>query len=124
LYWYYKLNFPFHCAILSTKVQQLRNKNHHLLKRGTAFGKGGPILAAKSCLGGPNLAAKSGPGGPLLTTAENLASIMGNFVPPGLRHPVQKYPSCRNTWVNYAKGILAHRGEPLGELARHPLPYT
>ena len=33
---------------------------------GTTFGKGGPLLAAKSGLGGPVLAAKSGPGGPLL----------------------------------------------------------
>ena len=41
---HYELNFPFHCAILSTKVQQLRNKNHHLEVRdciwqgGTNFG--------------------------------------------------------------------------------------
>ena len=33
---------------------------------GTTFGKGGPLLAAKSGLGGPLLVAKSGLGGPVL----------------------------------------------------------
>ena len=33
---------------------------------GTTFGKGGPLLAAKSGLGGPVLATKSGLGGPVL----------------------------------------------------------
>ena len=33
---------------------------------GMTFGKGGPLLAAKSGLGGPVLATKSGLGGPVL----------------------------------------------------------
>ena len=37
---HYKLNFPFHCAILSTKVQQLRNENHHL-EEGDGIWQGG-----------------------------------------------------------------------------------
>ena len=59
----YKFNFPFHCAILSTKVQQLRNKKHHL-EEGDCIWQGGLILATKSSLGGLNLAAISGLGGP------------------------------------------------------------
>ena len=48
---HYKLNFPVHCATLSTKVQHPRNKNHRL-EEGTVLGKGGPTLATKSCLWG------------------------------------------------------------------------
>jgi len=49
---YYKLNFTFHCAILNTKVQQLRNKNHRL-EEGDCIWQGVTNLAAKSGQGGP-----------------------------------------------------------------------
>jgi len=62
---HYKLNFPFHCAIQKTKVQQLRIKNHRL-EEGDCIWQGGTNFSSQSCLVGPNLAAKSGLGRPLL----------------------------------------------------------
>ena len=40
------IKLSFHCAILSTKVQQLRNQDH--LEEGDCIWQGGPILATKS----------------------------------------------------------------------------
>ena len=62
---HYKLNFPFHCATLSTKVQHPRNKTHRL-EEGTVFGKGGTNFGNQKLSVGTNLAAKSSLGGPLL----------------------------------------------------------
>jgi len=48
---HYKLNFPVHRAILSTKVQQLRNKDHHL-EKGDCIWQGGTNFGNQKLSGG------------------------------------------------------------------------
>jgi len=58
----HKLNFPLHCAILSTKVQQLRNKNHRL-EEGYCIWQGGTNFGSQKLSGGTNFGSQKWSGG-------------------------------------------------------------